>query len=269
MRMAFVHEFPIIYGRGQSVGELPAEILISNMKASGAVILRNFARDRDSFISLTKRIAPGVERGVVPTQTGLEFHGELYYTPWPPDVLWFYCVWPPESDGQTLLCDGVMLVSSMCPDTKAFFLENPLVYEMAFQRTDWVSYFKTEEQVKIIKYLEAYPSVIAQFSGNTLHTRYSAYAIRQTKWGGAPAFINSLLHALDSSRRSDVGDYGLRTEIPQPVLCEMRALTTRFAYSIEWKHGDIAMIDNTRTMHARRPFSGRREIIAVNGEALF
>jgi len=264
-----LQDFPIIDGQGHSAGDFPADILISKMKELGAVILRNVACDKYGFIALTERIAPGVERGVAPNSNGLEFHGEAYYTPWPPDVLWFYCVQPPEIDGQTLLCDGVKLASLLSPNARAFFHRNGLVYEMAFEQSEWASYFKTENRDEVMNQLEAFPSIRARFAGDTLHTRYTTYAIRQTKWGNAPAFINSLLHALDSTQRTDIGDYGLRTEIPPAILSELQGWTTKFTYSLEWKHRDIVMIDNTRVMHARRPFRGRREIIAVNGKARF
>jgi len=269
MSTHLVQEFPLIRGHGTAVDEFSAETLVLQMKESGTIILRDFARDQESFIALTKRLAPGIERGVAPGQSGLDFHGEAYYTPWPPDVLWFYCVCPAKIDGQTLLCDGIKLVSLMAPESKAFFVDNALVYEMAWAHAVWASYFNTENKETIIDHLKKWPSVMATFSGNIMYTRYTTWAIRQTKWGGVPAFVNSLLHALDSTRRAETGEYGLRTQIPSTILSELRDLTAKLAFWIEWKPGDIVMIDNTRVMHARRPFSGRREIIAVNGNALF
>lgn len=261
--------FPLMNGHGTAVDERLMEAAVSRMKESGAVILRDVARNTDSFISMTKRLAPGLERGVAPNQSGLDFHGELYYTPWPPDVLWFYCVCPAELDGQTLLCDGARLVNLMSAEARTFFLNNALVYEMSWAKEEWAPYFNTENKAAVMDQLKAWPSVMARFSDDVLHTRFTTWAIRQTKWGGQPAFVNSLLHAIDSTRRPDIGDYGLRTEIPAAVVSELRDLTARLAFWIEWKQGDIAMIDNTRVMHARRPFGGRREIIAVNGSALF
>jgi hypothetical protein len=261
--------FPVLDGHGAAVSVISGEALVSALKEFGAVILRNATGSRQDFIALTQRLAPGSERGVAPGDGGLEFHGEIYYTPWPPDVLWFYCLQPAEKDGQTLLCDGVELAKSMSPGAWAFFENNALVYEMGWPRDLWAPFFQTDSPEAVANHLKAWTSITVKFVDDTMRTRFSTSAIRQTKWGGATAFVNSLLHARDSTLQAEHGGYGLQTEIPTAILSELRDLTSRLSYPIEWKQGDIAMIDNTRVMHARKPFEGHREIIAVNGNALF
>jgi hypothetical protein len=259
----------VLNGYGSAANDFPTEALVPNLKEHGAVILRNVIGGREGFVALTERLAPGQERGVAAGERGLDFHGEIYYTPWPPDVLWFHCLRPAEKDGQTLLCDGIELAKLMSLEAMAFFDSNALVYELGWPRTLWAPYFNTESGEAVLDYLKAWPSVTARFVDDTMYTRFTTSAIRKTKWGCAPAFVNSLLHARDSTRKAEHGGYGLQTEIPEVILSELRDLTIRLAYPIEWEQGDIAMIDNTRVMHARRPFEGHREIIAVNGAALF
>ena len=257
--------FPILNEQHlESAGDIPCELLIGKLKESGAVILRNIIRNKREFIRLTKRLAPGEERGVVASENSLEFHGELYSSGCPPDVLWFYCVRPAEIGGQTLLCDGVTIAANLLPETTEFFMKTPLVYERAVGRKSWAYRFKTKDKGKILSELQSL-SVTASFVGETLHTRLETSALRQTKWGREPAFINSLLHALDSTGRADVSNYGLRTAIPDSIVNEVRTLTVRYAYPIHWQRGDTVMIDNTRVMHGRRRFQGRRDIVAVNG----
>jgi hypothetical protein len=261
--------FPIVDGGGAAAEDFPAELFVSQLKQSGAVILRDTAGGKESFIALTNRLAPGMERGVAPGEAGLGFHGEIYYTPWPPDILWFYCLCPAETDGQTLLCDGVELANLMDPESRKFFLDTPLVYEMAWAHEIWSPYFNTQDHDQVLDYLKAWPSITATFTGDLMRTRFTTWAIQKTKWGGEPAFINSLLHALDDVWGPEIGNYGLRTEIPSAIVSRLRDLAATLAFWIEWRRGDIVMIDNTRVMHARRPFGGNREIIAVNGTALF
>ena len=38
------------------------------------------------------------------------------------------------------------------------------------------------------------------------------------------------------------------------------------SFDLEWQAGDIALIDNTIAMHARRPFQGRRKVVASLAE---
>lgn len=257
--------FPILNKQHlDSAGDLPDALLFGKLKESGAVILRNVIRNKREFTRLTKRFAPGEERGVVASDNSLEFHGELYSSGDPPDVLWFYCVQPADIGGQTLLCDGVAIAANLLPETTEFFRKTPLVYERAVGPKSWKYRFKTKDKQKILSELQSL-NVTASFSGETLHTRLETSAIRQTKWGREPAFINSLLHALDSTGRADVSNYGLKTAIPNSIVNEVRTLTARYAHPIHWQRGDTVMIDNTRVMHGRRRFQGRRDIVAVNG----
>ena len=257
--------FPILNEQHlQSSGGIPDELLIGTLKKSGALILRNVIRDKGEFTRLTKRFAPGEERGVVRSDSSLEFHGELYSSGRPPDILWFYCVQPAGTGGETLLCDGVAIAAKLLPETIEFFTKTPLVYERVFGRKAWVVRYATEDKQKILSELQS-QNTTATFSGETLHTRFETTALRPTKWGREQAFINSLLHALDSNRRGDVSNYGLKTVIPDSIVSEVRNLTARYAYPIQWQSGDTVMIDNTRVMHGRRRFQGRREIMAVNG----
>jgi len=49
--------------------------------------------------------------------------------------------------------------------------------------------------------------------------------------------------------------------IPADILAEVRAVSDRLTRELPWRPGEVAMIDNTRLMHGRRPFiDTRREI---------
>jgi hypothetical protein len=270
MRRAIMAAYPLVDMEHKiTARDIPMEIPVVQMKTFGGVILRNLASDKSDFMALTERIAPGIERGVVRTENSLKFHGELYFVPWPPDVLWFYCVEPASTGGQTLLCDGVSIMSDMRKDTIAFFSENPLIYDRVLKPSQWRIWFNTDRKEEVADRIRSYPSLSGTFAEDLLHIQFRTYAIRQTKWSGSQAFISSLLHALDSTQRTDIQDYGLITIIPAAIRSELRDLTAKHTFAIEWQSGDIVMIDNTRVMHARRAFRGRREIVAVNGKAIF
>ena len=37
------------------------------------------------------------------------------------------------------------------------------------------------------------------------------------------------------------------------------ALAPKFTYDLMWQDGDVALVDNTLTMHGRRPYAGERK----------
>ena len=59
-------------------------------------------------------------------------HAEMAYTPFRPDMLWFYCETPASQGGETLLCDGLDLWSRLRPATKDLFLSQKLTYRKKF-----------------------------------------------------------------------------------------------------------------------------------------
>ena len=40
------------------------------------------------------------------------------------------------------------------------------------------------------------------------------------------------------------------------------ALADALSYDLEWQAGDVALVDNFRVMHGRRPFVGKRRVLA-------
>lgn len=49
---------------------------------------------------------------------------------------------------------------------------------------------------------------------------------------------------------------------PPDVIAAAAALMDEVAVAFKWRSGDILILDNRTTMHARRPFTGPRRILA-------
>ena len=51
-------------------------------------------------------------------------HSEASFSPSQPEIVWFYCIRPPETDsGDTLYCDGIKLWEEIPAKFKLFFLK--------------------------------------------------------------------------------------------------------------------------------------------------
>ena len=57
-------------------------------------------------------------------------HSEGSYSPTYPEIIWFYCNIPPDNGGHTILCDGVKLWKALSSETKAYFLKEPLRFDL-------------------------------------------------------------------------------------------------------------------------------------------
>ena len=43
----------------------------------------------------------------------------------------------------------------------------------------------------------------------------------------------------------------------------MAELSEDFTFDLEWQDGDVAIVDNYRAMHGRRPYSGDRKRVVL------
>lgn len=132
----------------KAIGDVPSDVIIEALANSGAVLFRGLARDKNMFLHTANRLAPGAVRGVVPTETSLKLHGELCYTPAPPNILWLYCIQPSMVGGETLLCDGVRVIREFNPFVVDFFLEYPLVFEHTYSAEAWRSRYQSSAKAQ-------------------------------------------------------------------------------------------------------------------------
>jgi alpha-ketoglutarate-dependent taurine dioxygenase len=40
------------------------------------------------------------------------------------------------------------------------------------------------------------------------------------------------------------------------------AMAEELTVDLQWQQGDVALVDNLRVMHGRRPFEGKRRVLA-------
>ena len=223
--------------------------------------LQEFERFADFFGTSDAGFHPGLQgtsRDVFVGRAALGPHAELAYTPWPPDLLWFYCVHPAAQQGRTTLFDGIRFLSELDPATRDLFLKKKLLFSQFFIPSAWQDrYGKTQPEA--IALLEPY-GVVVEFKGPCLFTKYVVSAIRKTKFNGLDAFVNTVVHALD-----DPEFYGMTFEDGQPIPVEvensLRAIATRVMVPLHWQSGDFVMVDNTRVMHGREAYEDAARLI--------
>jgi alpha-ketoglutarate-dependent taurine dioxygenase len=101
---------------------------------------------------------------------------------------------------------------------------------------------------------------------------------------GEPSFCNQImLHhtaCLDERTRRALlavlgpGDlprsvcFGDGQEIPDPVVRDILRTTAATAARFTWRRGDVLLLDNLSTAHARRPFEGDRQILVAVGDVV-
>ena len=196
----------------------------------------------------------------------LPLHGEMYYIKRRPELMWFYCVCPAESEGETTVCDGEAILAGLKPSTRDLFANQRLRYIRYYPDGEWQKRFQTDDLDAIEEFAHANDmSIKIDKTARTVHTEYYYPAVVEGKWSGAPAFINNILPVVWQEVAGKKDDNIVRLEdgskIPDEVVAELQQVSDSLTRLIEWQPADIAMVDNTRVLHGRRAFSDERRQI--------
>ena len=258
---------------------LDATEIINRLRLHGVVLFRSFRPDLSAFEQFTALLGTsdparhpslhGRTRDVFTGRKALSPHSELAYTPWPPDLLWLYCVQPAAADGRTTIYDGVEFLKQMPESLRLMFETRRLKYSQVFSPHGWSGWYgRSREELSVL--FDEWGVDYRFNEANCLFTEYCTSAIRTTKFGGQPAFVNSVIHALDHPEF-----YGLTFEdglpIPPDVAAELRAMADRIVEHVSWTTaGDFVVIDNTRWMHGREAYEDPGRLIrALHAMAAF
>lgn len=248
-------------GRVRLSFELRQQV-IRLMKRRGVVLFRGFDLDVGEFERFTNQFgtsAVGFQPtsskasrfiGIAPKWIALGAHSELAYTPWPPDLIWFYCIQPAASRGRTMVYDGMRFLKELDSVTRDLFFSKRLLFCQTFGRKKWQTLFgKTRREVRAT--LESY-GIAVEFKNSKVIAKYAVRAIKKTKYGNRDAFVNTVVLALENKF------YGMTFEdgkpIPGKVKQSVRAIAKRIALPLPWQAGDFVLVDNSRVMHGREAY---------------
>lgn len=242
---------------GSKLDLVDIKLIDSLFRRHGVVMFVDTGADLDQFSQFAGRFGANTgTRDVFVGRRELGWHAEYAYLPMRPALLWFYCVKPALTGGETKVVDGVKLAHHMKMDTRHMLRELPLQFNMQFKREDWELWIGEKDAAEASAYFNLFPGMETHVkSANSLAIQYTTPAFHTTQFTGEAAFVNTLLHAVD-----DPEHYGLRmadgSSASVNMLEELNSLAEDFALSLEWQEHQFAMIDNSRFMHARAAYSG-------------
>ena len=192
----------------------------------------------------------------------IKLHSETSFSPAQPEIIWFYCVRPPEDgSGKTTICDGLELWENFSASTKTFFLENPVKYKLKIP-----FHLNTKHKGKKKWYLgePGVSNCFLNYDKGIIEFEYTKYAVQKSRYPGKLCFANHLLVSLNSEsqllKRTIAGNNRLPNEVNKEVLLKSKEITKK----INWSPNELLMIDNLRFMHGREKIiNKKRDIVNI------
>lgn len=270
-----------------------------------SLLFRDFAlTSHQGFESFAEALSPGLygdygdlpkkEEGrntyrstPYPEKEMILYHNESAHTgQWPRKQL-FFCELPSLTGGATPIVDVRQMLVRLPAAIVETFERKGLIYVRTFNpRLDvsWQSFYGTSDRDVVSARCDAAGVVYRWLGDDVLQTRTICPAVIRHPVTGERAFFNQVqLHhpsCLDPDVREDllelVGEdrlprnvlYGDGTPIPDAVMAEIGRAYEACAVRFGWQKGDVAILDNMLTAHARDPYSGPRKIVVAMGNMM-
>jgi len=214
-------------------------------------------------------------------------HNEHSYSPVFPLRVFFYSVTPAESGGETPIGDCRRLLARLTESgIKDRFVKKGGVqylrnYNDGFG-LPWQKVFQTEDRSEVEAYCREHGITWEWKEGARLRTRQVGPAVVRHPRTGEEVWFNhgtffhvtTLPEDIQKGLRSTFDDedlpthtyYGDGDEIEADVLEELRAAYREILLEFPWEPGDVLMVDNVLTVHARNPFRGERLVVVGMAE---
>ena len=274
--------------------------LREEMKAHGAVLLRGFCiNDADDFEAVLEAgdftnmpyVGGAAPREQVtasrvltaneaPPSEPIPFHHEMAQVPNPPNYIFFYCDIPSETGGETAIVHSHTVYQRFQAIDGAYAARvetEGVRYRRVMPDQDdcaspigrsWRSTFQTEDRDEAEARMTEAGMSWSWNDDGSLNTLTAALpAVRLDERTEMKTFFNSIIAAYTGwiDERNDpkqavvlAGGDNMDADVMSQTASAMQEESVAF----KWHAKDVLLIDNRLVLHSRRPFTGKRRILA-------
>jgi len=281
------------------------ELIKNRLTTHGALLFRNFhlrtveefeqfvARSCGELLQYTYRSTPRshVSGNIYtsteyPAEQFIPFHNEMAYARTWPLKICFFCVKSAEQGGDTPIADSRRVFTAISDSTRERFITKGVAYVRNYGNEldlPWQEVFQTTDKTAVESYCRNAGIELEWLGEHRLRTREVCQAIAKHPETSERVWFNQahLFHV--SSLPSNLRElmlaefkeedlprnayYGDGSPIEIEALEEIRNAYQQEAVNFSWQDGDVLMLDNMLTAHARAPFEGQRKIVVGMAEA--
>lgn len=212
-------------------------------------------------------------------------HNENSYQKTWPLKIFFLCETPSETGGETPIADCRRVLARVDPAVRDRLVEKGWMYVRNFGDgfgLDWQTVFQTADRDEVAEHCRRNGIEAEWKDGGRLRTRAVRSAMAKHPRTGDPVWFNhatffhvstlvpevreDLLRELAESDLPTNTYYGDGTPFEPETLDHLRAAYEAETVSFPWQQGDLLVLDNMLTAHARAPYSGARKVLVGMAE---
>ena len=275
------------------------EFIETNLLKYGAVLFRDFnLENAETFekliTALYGNLLPYQDRATprskvqgniytatdFPPEQTIFVHNESSFAFTWPRKIFFHCLTPAQTGGETPLVDVRRVFERIDPDIREKFMRKQVLYIRNFGGVfglKWQDVFQTSDPNEMESYCLKARISIEWIDGQHLRTRQVRPAIAKHPQTGETVWFNhaTVLHV--STVRPGLREmllkmcseenlpnntyYGDGTPIEHDVMNALRAAYQAETVTFPWQKKDTLLVDNLLTGHGRNPFTGKRRVI--------
>lgn len=216
-----------------------------------------------------------------PAEYEISLHNELSYAHAWPQRLYFACLIAARDGGATPVCDGRALLGDLPDDVRTRFTELGVAYHQHLHGgyglgKSWQATFETEDRDVVSAFLTRADAeytwtpqgglrVVQRRPGVRQHPAgHTVWFNQADQWHPAGLPDQDLLDLVDDP--ADLPQwvtYGDGTPIDKSDVDAVRLAADHNRVSVEWRAGDLMVIDNMAVLHGREAFAGDRRVVVA------
>jgi alpha-ketoglutarate-dependent taurine dioxygenase len=261
---------------GSSPMIVDQSLLESEFRRNGALLLRGFDFDVETFRRFAERLCPASifnesrNRALIDPASNIQsvdlgtapfpLHPELSREPWRPDACLFACFAPPSRGGETTICDGVEIVRRLPPAIVKKMLGRNLAYSQPASH-EVLEYWLGTSSPRPEQLVYPPPQCPYSFSlsGDKVIRSFVRPLLHKPMFHDGPAFGNFILFARLALGVSHFPMLDDGQPVPDEWVDAVRQAAEPITYALQWRRGDILIVDNSRFMHGRRQIMNAQE----------
>lgn len=222
-----------------------------------------------------------------PPDQKLLWHNENSFNySWPMKIL-FCCVAPPPRGGETPIVDSRKVFELVDPKIREKFINKGIMYVRNYGSgpgLDWRTVFQTSKKSEVEAHCRSSYMDFEWKKNDVLTTRSVRLAVAKHMKTGEMVWFNQAQHwhlsCLDAATRESLQSlyreedlprncyYGDGSPIEDSVMQSILEVYQQLEVCFPWEKGDVLMLDNMLTAHARNPYVEPRKLLVTMGEMI-